>query len=49
MAVSPSYDRKQISNGELPIIFAECCVIGPGGAIRARPMRAQGSAQGPRP
>ena len=31
VAVSHWHDRKEISNGELPRLFAECCIRGPGG------------------
>ena len=46
MAVSHRYDRNEISKGELPRLFAECCTRGP---TRARPARAQGGPQGPGP
>ena len=32
MAFSHWYDRKEISNGELLGVFAECCIRGPGGS-----------------
>ena len=43
MAGSRSCDCKEMSNGELLRFLEDCCIRGPGGAIRAWPMRAQGA------
>ena len=50
MAFSHRYDRKEISKGELPLLFAECCVRErPRGPIRASAHEGPGGPQGPGP
>ena len=47
LAVSHWYDREEVSNGELPRFFAECCIRGPGGAHKGLAHKGPGPTRAP--